>query len=114
MGLFGFVVVGGGRMFAMVSFCLFLGGAVFLGVVYILGAIHWMSWESTLGPSGFFFCSGFFSYFLSGGLVFPWRSRYLLLVPMYLAFSGEFLRHLSFLSFHFLTELEAFLAGGGR
>lgn len=52
-------------MFAMVSFCLFLGGAVFLGVVFILGAIHWMSWESILGPSGFFFCcSGFFSYFL--------------------------------------------------
>lgn len=102
-------------MFAMASFCLFLEGAVFLGVVFILGAIHWMSWESTLGPSGFFFVlDSFRTFYLSGGLVFHWRGRYLLLVPMYLAFSGEFLRHLSFLSFHFLTELEAFLAGGGR
>lgn len=64
----------------------------FVGGVFILGAIRWGSWKSILGPLGFFFfcvvLGAFCTFYLFGEVVFPKGGGYVLLVPIYLGYSG--------------------------
>lgn len=108
-----------GRMFVMVSFCLFLGGAIRWGCFYF-GCHSLGELEEYFRTFGVFFALfwGLFVLFICLE-----RSSFLRVAVTFYLFlyiwgiqggDGEFLRQLSFLSFHFSRELGAFFAEGGR
>lgn len=119
MGFWG--EVGGGKDVCYGFFLSVLRGCSVLGGVFILGAIRWGSWKSILGPLGFFFFALFWGLFVLFICLERWSFlRVAVTFYLFLYIWGiqggdeEFLRQLSFLSFHFSRELGAFFAGGGR
>lgn len=102
-----------GRMFVMVSFCLFLGGAIRWGCFYF-GCHSLGELEEYFRTFGFFFCvvlGAFCTFYLFGEVVFPKGGGYVLLVPIYLGYSGwgwGVFEAVEFFVFSFLEGIRSF------